>query len=199
MCCNESNDDLYNRMPAFYASTARTRTVMMNLLLHFVEIALLRRGPQDLPASSFLLTVTVLGYLAVNVLARFLMPAAQGAWMLQLLFELLFTLGWYALLLRIFNRPERFLQTATAMFGYQTLLAPPIIAAIWLVQQFGKESVWLLPVLVIALVLVVWLIAAGAHILKAALEWSMPASVGMIILQMVVGELLLLGLFAPSP
>jgi hypothetical protein len=171
---------------------------MTNLLRLFVEIALLRRGPQDLPASMFLLSLTVLGYVAVNAVARVLMPATEGPWLLQLAFELVFTLGWYAVLLRLVNRPERFLQTATAMFGYQTLLAPPIVAAIWLVQLFGKDSVWLLPVLVIALVLVIWLIAAGAHVLKAALEWSMPASVAMIILQMIAGELLLLAFFSPS-
>jgi hypothetical protein len=170
---------------------------MKDLLRFFVEIALLRRGPQDLPASPLLLTLTAFGYLAVNALARVLMPASQGPWLLQLLVELLFTLGWYAVLLRMVNRSERFLQTATAMFGYQALLAPLIVAAIWLVQQFDKDSAWMLPALVIALVLVIWLIAAGAHILKAALEWAMPASVGMIILQMIAGELLLLGIFSP--
>jgi len=170
---------------------------MINLVRLFAEIALLRRGPQDLPASPVLLTLTALGYLAVNALARLLMPAGQDAWPMQLLVELLFTLGWYAVLLRIVNRPERFLQTATAIFGYQALLALPIVAAIWLVQQFDKDSPWMLPALVIALVLVIWLIAAGAHILKAALEWSMPAAVAMIILQMIAGELLLIAIFSP--
>lgn len=171
---------------------------MTEMLRLYAQIALLRRGPQDIPVSPLLLAATVLGYIAVNCLARALLPATQGSWPLQLMIEVLFILGWYAVLLRLVKRPERFLQTATAVFGYQTVLAPPIIVSIWLVQQFQKDSDWMLPVLVIALVLTVWLVAAGGHVLKAALEWSMPASVAMVVLQMIAGELLLLALFSPA-
>jgi len=172
--------------------------LMRELLRLFGQIALLRRGPQDVPASPLLLIVTVLGFIAISFLVKSLLPATQGPWLLELMVEVLFMLGWYAVLLRFVNRPERFLQTATALFGYQIVLAPPIAAAIWLVQQFQKDATWLLPSLAIALMLVVWLVAAGARILKAALEWSMPASVAMTILQTVAGELLVLTLFSPA-
>jgi len=170
---------------------------MLELLRLFTQIALLRRGPQDIPASPVLLGLTVLGYFAVNALVSLVLPPIPGAWLPQLGVEMLFMLAWYALLLRVAKRPERFLQTATAMFGYQLVLSPLLIASSWLIQRFPQDSVWLFPVLIIALVLAVWLIAAGGHVLKAALELTLAASVGLFILQIVAGQLALFVLFTP--
>src|SRR5687767_4391035 len=142
---------------------------MMELLRLFTQIALLRRGPQDVPASAVLLALTVLGYFTVNALVSLVLPPIPGPWILHLLVEVFFMLTWYAVLLRVVKRPERFLQTATAMFGYQLVLSPLLIASSWLIQRFPQESVWLFPVLIIALILAVWLIAAGGNVLKAAL------------------------------
>jgi hypothetical protein len=47
---------------------------MKELIQLFTQIALLRRGPQDLPASLLLLTLTMIGYLAVNLVVSGLMP-----------------------------------------------------------------------------------------------------------------------------
>ena len=40
----------------------------------YTQIALLRRGPQDLPASGLLLVLTVAGYVAINFLVGSLLP-----------------------------------------------------------------------------------------------------------------------------
>jgi hypothetical protein len=48
------------------------------------------------------------------------------------------------------------------------------------------------------LMLLVWAIAANGHVVKAALEWSSLASVGLVILQIFAQELLELALF-PAP
>ena len=170
---------------------------MTPLLRLFAQISLLRRGPQDIPASPVLLLATVFGYIAVTCLVSALLPPSAGPWLLPLIIEVLFLLAWYAVLLRLVRRPERFLQTTTALFGYQTLLAPPLIASSWLIQQFEKDSAWFLPASLIALVLVIWKVAAGSHVLRAALEWSMPASVAVMILQVLAVESLLLAMFAP--
>jgi hypothetical protein len=170
---------------------------MMELLRLFGEIALLRRGPQDIPASLLLLLATVFGYAAVNALMSLLLPPVSAPWFLPLVTETLFLLVWCAVLLRLTNRPERYLQTATALLGYQTLLSPPLDATMWLMSQVERDSVWVLPVLVIALALLVWLIAVGGHVFKAALEWSMPASVGIMILQLISVNLLVAAIFTP--
>ena len=134
----------------------------------FVQIALLRRGPQDVPASVLLLTLTVIGYVCVSAAVSSVLPLT-ASWPQLLAVDVLFMLGWYFALLRLVGRRERFLQTATAVFGLQTVLSPPLIAAEWLVGRYAHDAVWQLPIGVGGLVLVIWLIAANSHIVKAAL------------------------------
>jgi hypothetical protein len=168
--------------------------VVSEVIRLFVQIALLKRGPQDVPASPLLLALTVCGFLAASAVVSGLLPPGPG-WAPQLLVETLFTLGWYAALLQLVGRSERFLQTATAVFGLRLVLAPLIIASQWLMRRFMQDTTWQLPIAVAGLALVIWLIAANSHVVKAALDWTSAASVVLVILQIVSGELLLLALF----
>ena len=170
---------------------------MSDVVRLYVQIALLRRGPQDLPASWLLLTLTVCAYAAVNALVNSLLPPGTG-WPPQLAIDVLFTLAWYAALLQLTGRRERFLQTTTAVFGFQSLLSPPLIASEWLMKRFGQDTTWQLPITVGGLALVIWLIAANGHVVKAALDWSSATSVALVILQIVASQLLLFALFPPS-
>jgi hypothetical protein len=160
----------------------------------FVQISLLRRGPQDLPASTLLLTLTVIGYVCVNAVVSAALPPIAG-WPAQLAVDVLFMLGWYFVVLSLLGRRERFLQTATAVFGFQAVLSPPLIAAEWLVGRSAHDSTWQLLIGAGGLALIVWLIAANSHVVKAALEWSSIASVALVILQVVLGQALLYLLF----
>jgi len=170
---------------------------MKELVQLLAQIALLRRGPQDLPASVLLLVLTIGGYLAVNFVLSSALPTIKG-WPAQVLVDALYTLAWYVALLKLLGRSERILQTATAVFGLQALLSPLLIASDWLMLHFGQDALWQLPVACAGLLLVVWLIAASSQIVKAALEWSSPASVGLVILQTLTGRLLLVALFPPG-
>jgi hypothetical protein len=166
------------------------------LIQLFAQIALLRRGPQDLPASTLLLALTVIGYLCVNLLLSVLMPPVKD-WPgpAQVLVDTVFTLVWYVALLKLFGRSERILQTATAVFGFQVVLSPLLTASAWLVLRFRQDALWQVPVVSASLLLLIWLIAAYSQIVKAALEWSSPASVVLAILQVLTGEMLLGTLF----
>jgi hypothetical protein len=84
---------------------------MSEFIRLYMQIALLRRGPQDLPASRLLLVLTVAGYLAVNFVVSSVLPPG-GRWLEALLVATLFTLLWYMLLLRLAGRPERALRTS---------------------------------------------------------------------------------------
>jgi hypothetical protein len=170
---------------------------MRELIKLFAQLALLRRGPQDLPASTLLLVVTILAYLGVNSLVSLQFPPARN-WPPQLLLDAAFMLIWYVLLLRLARHPERTLQTATAVFGYQIVLAPLLVTLQWLVQRLHGNSAWETPLEFAGLVLLIWLVAANSRIVSAALEWPMAASVSLVVLQTVVGELLQLAIFIPS-
>lgn len=168
---------------------------MMELLRLFTQIALLRRGPQDIPASPLVLAATVVAYFAVNCAVLWVLPPSPDPWLPQLVVQVLFALAFYALLMRAVKRPERFLQTATALFGFQLVLSPLLRSAGWLVQAFPKESPLVLPVVLVTLGLAIWLVAAGGHVVRAALEWTLAPSVSLFILQMLTTELLAFALF----
>jgi hypothetical protein len=171
---------------------------MTELVHMYVQIALLRRGPQDLPASALLVAISVATYLAVNVLfSLVLLPHAAAALLLVLL-DVSFTLAWYAVLLRLLRRPERLLQTAAAVFGYRAVLAPLAIAAAWIDRRLGQDSVWLVPMGIASAIVFVWEIAANGQILKSALEWTLLSCVGLVVLEIFTRELLLLP-FTPMP
>ena len=77
-------------------------------------------------------------------------------------------------------------------------LAAPALVADWLVIRFAKDETWQLPVELMWLMVVIWVIAANSHVVKAAFEWSSFASVALVILQMYAGALVVMVLFAPT-
>jgi hypothetical protein len=178
---------------------------MKELIQLFTQIALLRRGPQDVPASLLLLGITIIGYFGVNFLVNSLMPpalhgpgvssAAIKAWPAHLVVDVVFTLIWYVVLLRLAGRSERTLQTTTAVFGFQAVLSPLVIVSEWLMLRFAQDTTWQLPVALMWLMLLIWVIAVNSHVVKAALEWSSAASVALVILQFLAGQLVLFALF----
>ena len=170
---------------------------MKELIQLFTQIALLRRGPQDLPASMLLLGMSIVGYFGINFLVSSLMPPIKG-WPAHLAVDVVFTLVWYVVLLRLAGRSERTLQTTTAVFGFQAVLSPLLVISEWLMLRFAQDTTWQLPVALIWLMLVIWVIAANSHVVKSALEWSSTASVFLVILQIVAGQIVLAALF-PSP
>jgi hypothetical protein len=170
---------------------------MRDLIRLFWQIALLRRGPQDVPASALLLVLTVIGYLCVNVLFSTALPP-DARWREELLVDSLFMLVWYAALLRLLGRPERILQTTSAVFGFQAVMTPLLIPSDWLMRHFSADSTWQVPVTCAWLLLIVWLIAANSYIVRAALEWSAASSVALVILQTLASGLLQLALFPPA-
>jgi hypothetical protein len=170
------------------------RTTMVDLIRLFTQIAVLRRGPQDVPASALLLAVTVVGYILVNSVVNAVLPPLDGPWLPRLLLDVAFNLVWFALWLSVVRRPERILQTTTAVFGFQAVLAPILIVSEWLAERYQHDQLWQLPFSLVALVLLIWLIAALGHVVKAALEWSGPASVALVILQILVEYLLAVSL-----
>ncbi len=167
---------------------------MTDLARLYAQIALLRRGPQDVPASMLLLAITVLAYCIVNLSLTWLLPALNGPWAAMLLVEVLFTLAWYAALLRAVRRRERTVQTITAVFGYRAVLAPLSIVAEWLVRHFSQDELWQFPIFVLYTAVLVWVIAANIHILRAALEWSLLSCIALVILEILTGQLVLFAL-----
>lgn len=170
---------------------------MGEVLELFAQLLLLRRGPQDLPGSGLLLLLTVIGYVIVNCVACSIFPPADN-WPVLLLIDVGFLLLWNACLLKLARRPERSLQTITAVFGYQLLLAPLLVPLGWLQRRFAGDPAWHGPLMFVGLGVVVWAITINSRIIHAALERSMTASVFLVIGQNITEELLQLAIVAPA-
>jgi hypothetical protein len=167
---------------------------MTEVLRLYGQIALLRKGPQDVPAVGLLLLLTVVTYFTVKVLMLLLLPLLSGPWLRGLLVDATFTLAWYWTLLRLLGRGARFVQTAAAIFGYRTLLAPLALASEWLLRRFGDNDTWQAPASVVYIVVLAWTITASGRVLHAALEWPMASCVALVILEFIAGWLLLYSL-----
>jgi hypothetical protein len=170
-------------------------TDLFTLARMYLDIALWRRGPQDLPAVGILLPLTIAAYVLISVALGEALPALRTGWTLQVLADTAFVALWYWALLALVRRRERYLQTATALFGLQCVLAAPSIVSAWLLQRFAHDPTWLAVSYVGAILLLVWTVAAIGHVLRAALERALTFCVILAFTQMLVEELVFLALF----
>jgi hypothetical protein len=168
---------------------------MLMLVRMYVAIALGRRGPQDLPAVGILLPLSIAAYVIVSVAAGAILPQLRPRLALQVLADAGFLAVWYWLLLALAHRRERYLQTAAALFGLQTVLAAPNIFSAWLLQQAPSNSMWRLAALVIALGVLIWTVIAIAQVLRSALERPIGWCLMVAFVQLLSEGLLWLALF----
>lgn len=147
---------------------------MNRLPVTLVRICLFQDGPQELPASNTLLVVLVaIGWAASTLLVGQLMDEGSAALEVTLAsaFGLLFV--WLALTLR--GGRNRFLQTASALFGTDLVLLLPV-APLLLTAQSGDGGGNLQLLL---LVLWIWSIAIKGHIFRHALD--LPVAGGVLV------------------
>ena len=104
---------------------------MISTLRLFIELLRRKAAPSDLPASPRLLAATFLALAALQGLFAGAFGEDPGAVLPRALFSGALSLGWIYLLTRIHGKPERFVQTATAMLGVMLVVAPftlPLLA-----------------------------------------------------------------------
>jgi FtsH-binding integral membrane protein len=151
--------------------------MMKALLNSAVELCLLRRAPQDLPASNYLLWLLII----LNLLASMAMvlDGQSGLFhaMLESLTGLVLMLGLLAAALVARGRFTRFNQTANAalLSGlFLSLLALPLV--VWRHRHESIESDLLL------LLLFAWNILVLGHILRHAFEFSLNLGIAFALL-----------------
>src|SRR5512138_971737 len=88
----------------------------------FLEIAIWRRGPQDLPASPALLGLVAFLYAAMDVIQLHIFRLEVRSLAAYLLIDVGILMAWLWFLLALFRKRDRFLQTASAVFGTGVLI-----------------------------------------------------------------------------
>jgi hypothetical protein len=96
---------------------------MQQLLQLFIDIAMFRRGPQDLPASRSLVSLMFAIYALSGCAQVLLMGWDLRSTLLLVLIDTVMLCGWVWAVLVFFSRRQRFIQTMTAVLGIGTLLA----------------------------------------------------------------------------
>jgi hypothetical protein len=96
--------------------------VILRFLQSFLDIALWRKGPQDLPASALLATLVLLAYLATGFVRMRLFEFDLPSALLFISIDALMLGGWLWLVLTFFGRRQRFVQTITATLGVGLLV-----------------------------------------------------------------------------
>lgn len=155
------------------------------LIRLFLDIALHRRGPQDVPAGRGVFLGALAAYLAVG--AAVLWPSASGVGEVyaQLAVDLGLLVGVCGGLLFLTGHAARLGQTLAALFGTGALLSAAALPFVWAVaRSIGDAAVTpdavppaaLFGTLALFGLLLVSLLVTG-HILRHALEWSYPAGV----------------------
>ncbi|MGD9298286.1 hypothetical protein [Thiohalocapsa sp.] len=161
-------------------TTALSAPPALLALVHFfIELCLLRRNPQDLPASGALfgvvLAAAVLGGLLLSVTAG----ASLAAGFTQTLLDLLLMLGVLHLALKALNKQTRYLQTATSLVGADVViglvaLLPVSLAAPAAGAEPGPDA---LIAGLLFLALVGWSVLVVGHILRHAFDLSLAQGV----------------------
>jgi hypothetical protein len=152
-----------------------------------VGIVRLKNGPEDLPASTSLLTTLILVASALDALTYAIVPLPEKVNALLLVgIGVVVTLAWYGVLLQFARRPERFTQTLSAVFGFQIVFAPALIFTAWFYFTYHKDPTLQLPAGLLRSVVEIWALVILARILRAATQWPLFACV----LLAIAGELL---------
>jgi hypothetical protein len=114
---------------------------VLHFLKAFLDIVLWRRGPQDLPASRMLLWLTAAAYVAVSILQLMLLEEPMAAWLVFVVLDPVLLAAGVYLLLKLFGKTDRFLQTATAVLGTGAVLGLAMFLPVqWLLTLSGMPA-----------------------------------------------------------
>lgn len=145
----------------------------MQALIHlFIELCLLRKGPQDLPGSTALVQALALVYLAVGVVVG--LATGQGLWaaLAQTLVDLGLLLGLLHLGLQWMGRSARFLQAGAALLGSGAILSLLVLVPLGMAPSGEDAELSDLGALLF-MALLAWSILVTGHILRHTLDLTL--------------------------
>lgn len=146
----------------------------MNLLKLFWNICLFRQGPEDIPASTFLLRLIIVFYLIANGIILLLQSEGQTL-LVQLPVQLILVMTFFWGLLYFYHKRERYPQTICAVLGCDIIISlcalPPLV---WIITTHSQG----LPNFIL-LGIMAWQLAVMGHILQRAISQPFYFGVGL--------------------
>jgi len=139
-----------------------------------LDIILLRRGPEQLPASTMLLAASVALYILGCAFIVFVAPMTLRMALAQAAVGSAVMLLWYRLALAIAGKPERFLQTLTAIFAVQVLFIPVMIPLFGALLPYLEKADPKVPIpaalFIVTMIVCVWGMLVEVRIVRAAFD-----------------------------
>lgn len=149
---------------------------MRKVIEVFWKICLLKLGPQDLPASNFLMLISALAYTLINALGALLVLSPAQA-ILSAILEVALIGAMTQLLLWIKEQGARFQQTFTAMMGSGAIIVVLALPLSFIQAQAGEQGAFLPSVMILGLMF--WNLTIVGHILRHAI--AAPFFIGVLL------------------
>jgi len=159
----------------------------------FWKICLFKLAPQDLPVSSFLLLVSMLGYGLAGVLVG-LMSLSPGQAIISSVLDIALVGSMTQLLLWIKEMGPRFQQAFTALMGTGAIMGFLALPLVFLQVQAGDQPALLPSVMLLGLVM--WSLGIVGHILRHTISAPFYVGVLLAVLYMYVSMSIMRSLFA---
>ena len=144
-------------------------TQWMMCLKHFVSLSLFRSSPANLPTSQACLAITIVAYYAVGLA---LLLDQRSA--LQIFFQVAIDVFMLALIcylvLRFLGKPQRFLQTLTALVGVGLIISIAASPLYLMTNEADLEAGNAPIILQLNLAVLIWNLAAISLIFKRSFE-----------------------------
>jgi hypothetical protein len=145
------------------------------LLSFFFRLARLQQAPQDLPASTLLLLLSLLANVGVGVVGSSRYFGDLGTALMANLVDVVVMAGMLWLLLSVHDKQARFTQTLTALYGLGVIfglvmLLPHQLAVLTDAQQLAG---------LLMLAVMVWAHVAMGHVLRHALDKRLAAGIAL--------------------
>lgn len=162
---------------------------MYELSLLFFQIAIFKKGPQDVPVSPIVLRLLLPVYVAINYLILLLNGAVSTAF-LQILVDFALIVGFCWPLLYASGKIARFPQTLAAMLGTDIVISFFALPAIATLNTHANNLAYFS---MLALVLWHWLVSG--HIIKNALDRPLFFGLGLALLYIMLSSQVMAALF----
>lgn len=151
---------------------------MQALIRFYFELCLLRRAPQDLPASAALFWTVLAVELAVGLAVGLAARLPLGASLVQDALEAGLMLAALYASLHLTQRSGRFLQAASALLGTNALISLVALVPLALSPTGSEKTDAAALGALLLLALMVWSLVVTGHILRHAFVINLPQGIG---------------------
>jgi hypothetical protein len=165
-----------------------------------VGIIRFRKGPEDLPASIGLLAAALTG-MVLSQFALLALPTEESHInpLVVMLLDLALWLSGVFVALRAAGHSARYVQTMTAIFGTQVVLAPVLFVIRWALLAYQEQPGISALAQLLFVVVVMWSLAVIVRILRSATGWPVFACVLLALSIAMFTGLAALTLYGPEP